>query len=216
LNVLADDFMITQLGMRKAQVRRVKDLNGVTLSPVEGEEVVYKVFRDVEPVHQYDLRADVTVLYPGALPDGEFYRTHGHFHPEGPWGKPWPEVYCVLRGRGKFLLHDLERVYVVELKEGDVVKVPEGMAHVLVNDSDEPLLTCNYVSKSVTPDYGRVKALGGPAAFLTKDGIVLNRNYDVKEIKVCKPLPLNLDSLVATHAVKPSVEEWLTCFPYKG
>jgi len=58
--------------------------------------------------------------------------------------------------------------------------------------------------------------LGGPAAFLTKDGIVLNRNYDVKEIKVCKPLPLNLDSLVATHAVKPSVEEWLTCFPYKG
>ena len=200
---------------KEPQVKREKDLKGVTLGEARGEKVIYEVYRDVEPVQHYDLRADVTVLRPCLLSGGEFCRTHGHVHPEGPWEAPWPEVYVVLKGSGKFLLHDEKRAYLVEVKEGDVVRVPEGMAHVLINDSDEALVTLNFVSKSVKPDYEWVRERGGPALFLTPEGPVKNEAYELEEVKLCRPLSVTLDSLVIAHSVKPSLEEWLVCFPYK-
>lgn len=212
--VVAHGVAITPIGIRQALARKVKDMKDVMMKPSDSEEVVYEVYRDVMPTNSYDIRVDLTMLRSEPLPDGELPRTHGHRHPVGPWGKPWPEIYCVLKGKGTFLLHDDVRAYLVEVKEGDLVHVPGNMVHVLINVGEEELVTCNYVSKSFTPDYNYLKERRGPALFLTKDGVVFNKNYDLKEVKVCKPFPLELDELVVSHAVKPPLGEWLWCQPY--
>ena len=204
----------TPAGVRFASPRLVKDMKDVMLEPSDSPEVVYEVYRDVLPTHSYALRVDLTVLKSGLLPDGEYPRTHGHKHPPGPWGRPWPELYCVLKGRGTFLLHDEERVYLVEVREGDVLHVPGEMVHILVNTGDEDMITCNYVSKLFSSDYEYLRAKRGPAAFLTKDGLVLNKNYNIKEVKACRPVPVDLDELALSYSFKPNLEEWLWCKPY--
>ncbi|NPA84865.1 MAG: cupin domain-containing protein [Crenarchaeota archaeon] len=212
--LLGDGVALTPAGIRFANPRTVKEMKDVMLKPSESSEVVYEVFRDVLPTHSNALRVDLTVLRPGLLPDGEYARTHGHKHPEGPWGRPWPELYCVLSGNGTFLLHDDERAYLVEVKEGDVVGVPGEMVHILVNTGDKEMITCNYVSKLFKSDYEYLKKRGGPAIFITKEGIVYNKNYNVKEVRTCSPLPLSVDELVLSYSFKPPEEEWLVCEPY--
>ncbi len=215
--IVTEYLAIGSNGLRFASVKRLEDLKDVLLKPVRSKEELYYVFRDLGPTTSYDLRFDVTVLKSCVLPDGELCRTHGHYHPEGPWGEPWPEVYGVLKGKALFVLHDKrgEDVYLVEVREGEIVHLPGRYGHTMFNVGESELITFNFVSKSFKSDYDTMKAKRGPAVYVMANGdIIKNNNYDTKRVWRCRPMPLSLDELVLTYAEKPSVEDWFTCEPF--
>ncbi len=212
--IIAKDIAFTRKGIRVAEKRTLGDLKYVLLKePTKPEEVAYLVFRDVDVIPLFDLRIDVTKLRAEPYNSGELPRTHGHYHPEGPFGI-WPEIYSVVKGHALFILQDItgRHVKLVEVKEGEILLIPPGYGHIMVNVGNEELITFNVVSKSFKPSYEEYRAKRGPAVFI-KEGldIVRNPNYDVVEIKWCMPIPLPSITKVLHYAYKPPYEEWLIC-----
>ena len=211
--IIAGKYAFGPLGVKEAEEKRVKDLKDVLMRPLESNEVLYRVYRGVSFEPHYDLRVDVTRLKSKVLEDGELARTHGHYHPEGPFGS-WPEIYGVIKGRAVFILQDLEGkdVRLVEVREGETIVIPPGYGHVMVNVSDNELLTFNVVSSSFKPSYKEYKERRGPAVYLLEGlEVKYNPNYEVRSVKWCRPLRVPEVERFSYHAYKPSLEEWLLC-----
>ncbi len=212
--MIAEDFAFGKKGLRIAEKKTLGNLKDVLLKePKEPEEVAYLVYRDVDSLPLFDLRVDVTRLREQPYDDGELPRTHGHYHPEGPFGT-WPELYGVIKGRALFILQDEtgRKVKLVELREGETLLIPPGYGHVMVNIGEGELMTYNVVSSSFKPLYDKYKAKRGPAVFI-KEGleIVKNPNYQVEEVKWCRPISHPTVTKALYHAYKPPLEEWLLC-----
>lgn len=142
---------------------------------------MYYMFRSVHKAE--DVRFDITVIPPLEV-GGECAKTHGHYHPSGDDGTPYPEVYQVLKGKGVFVLQKKNRnagsvdVMVVHAKEGDTVLLPPGFGHVSVNNGDEPLVLSNLVYDKFESIYDDYKENQGAAIYYLKDGeLVHNTNY---------------------------------------
>src|SRR3989344_4814871 len=123
----------------------------------ELEKVVYdktwfaSADKNIELYHMYrklkvenSLRYDVTIIYPRML-GSEFIKTKGHIH-AGFYG----EVYMVLEGEGIYFAqkgdeNNIEDVFVVHGKKGDVILIPAGYGHVTINPSNQVLKTANWV-----------------------------------------------------------------------
>ena len=213
---LDEGIAITPVGIREGVPRTFEELSDVSPKPFEEEGVAYWMYRDTLPTQVGGLRGDVTLILGGLLPSGELVKTHGHYHPEGPWGV-WPELYGVVKGVSVFILQDLkaEKVKLVLVREGEAVMIPPGYGHVTVNPTSEPLVTYNYVSRLFSSVYSPYKERRGAAVYLYPhpEGVkvVKNPKYEVKEIEFCKPLPLYLKEPVMHSALKPHLEEWLKC-----
>ncbi|MBN2734686.1 MAG: glucose-6-phosphate isomerase [Methanomicrobiaceae archaeon] len=145
---------------------------------------------DLRWLSENKLRYDITVIPPCIL-GREFVKTKGHYHPEGPGGYGYPELYQVLSGEAHFILQkkDLSDICVILAKEGDVVLIPPGFGHVTINPSDKTLVMANIVSDDFESEYDDYTRMQGAAYYEFSDGsFVKNPKYDhIPDIRMKAP-----------------------------
>lgn len=144
------------------------------------------------------LRYDITVV-PAKMLGQEFVKTKGHYHS----GK-CQEIYIVLEGEAIYLMqkqknNEIEDVYSVKAKKGDIVIIPSHYGHVTINPASQELKMANWISEECKSDYQPILKKQGACYFYTKQGWIKNKNYSqIPELRFEKPLkemPNNLDFL---------------------
>lgn len=157
---------------------------------------VYYIWRGVKK--KDDLRYDITVIPPQTLGQ-EFPKTKGHRH-----SNQYQEVYEVLGGKVIFLAQKfkknlIEDVYAIRAKRGEIIIVPPGYDHLLINPSKKKLKIANWVSEKCQNIYDLFERLQGACYYYTKRGWIKNKNYaKIPKLRIKKPLkskPKNLDFL---------------------
>ncbi|MGH3927327.1 MAG: glucose-6-phosphate isomerase family protein, partial [Pseudonocardiaceae bacterium] len=115
---------------------------------------------------------------PGRL-GREYPKTAGHYHPPGPDGVSFPEVYEVVHGRAAFVLQrvddvtvdrpEIKDVSVQICREGERILIPPDCGHVTVNIGSTPLVVSDLVSLRSGHIYSSFRALRGAAHHLIAD-----------------------------------------------
>jgi glucose-6-phosphate isomerase, archaeal len=198
---LTDDFHL-QIGEGAKQagpsiVRKFSEMQPVLFdrNAKSDRDDMYYVYRgicmseDENKIAGLHLTYDVTVLPPLMLGE-EYNKTVGHYHANIEGTKiAHPEMYEVLNGKGLFLLQKMDAdmknvvtILAIEGKTGDKIIYPPNYGHIIVNTSDEPLVTANWLSTDYKPLYEPVKDRQGMAIYVIKgtDGAVTfvkNENY---------------------------------------
>ena len=144
------------------------------------------------------LRYDVTVIPPQMF-GNEFVKTKGHIH-TGFYG----EVYMVLEGEGIYFAqlgdeNNIEDVFAVHGKKGDVIIIPAGYGHVTINPSPKPLKTANWIAENDKGNFSMFEKNQGACYYYTTEGWIKNKHYkQVPELRFEEPLkevPQSLDFL---------------------
>ncbi|MFI5205409.1 MAG: glucose-6-phosphate isomerase family protein [Candidatus Paceibacterales bacterium] len=167
----------------------------------EMENVVYdkEWFKTAENFELYDmyrkmkiengLRYDVTIIHPHMF-GNEFAKTKGHIH-AGFYG----EVYMVLDGEGFYFAqkgdeNNIEDVFVVHAKKGDVILIPAGYGHVTINPSTQDLKTANWVAESDKGNFEPFERNQGACYYYITPGTwVKNDHYkNVPPLRFQEPL----------------------------
>ncbi len=138
--------------------RRVSDMQEFYFGSTreDADKIVYQILGWPKGGGKADLLVTVTVLYPGDLGNEQFH-TKGHFH-NGPDG---PEFVVGYRGVG--ILQTGDRTGLVDevtVERGTHVWIPTGVAHRVINRSDEPVIYLSVSSAAVGHDYDSVTQLG--------------------------------------------------------
>ena len=197
-------------------IRCLNDMRGVLydreFAKTAENRDLYFMYRGLEekdlPAQAGGLRYDITVIPAGML-GNEFAKTKGHYH-IGSYG----EVYTVLEGSAIYLLQkiggngNIQDVYAVKAKKGDVVIIPPFYGHVTINPSKkEALKMANWVSPLCNSDYSLYEKMRGACYYFIRRGIdglsfaswMKNENYlQIPELRFEKPLksvPENLSFL---------------------
>lgn len=138
-------------------IRRVSDMKEFYFEYTETEtdKIVYQIFGWPEHGGKTDLLVTITVLHPGSVGSEQFH-TKGHFHndPDG------PEFVVGYRGVG--ILQTGSRAGLrdeVKIERGTHVWIPSGVAHRVINRSDEPVIYLSVSSAVVGHDYDSVTQL---------------------------------------------------------
>jgi glucose-6-phosphate isomerase len=175
-------------------VRRVKDLEPVlydasSCKGLDSELPVYTIHRDLysdndqrSTLLDNGLRYDVTEMFPLMLGE-EYAKTFGHDHLS--WQGAWshPEIFEIIQGEARFLIQtyrgeDVVSVSFVVAREGDVILIPPGCGHSMINVSSDRLIVGNLISQNCVQTYRRFTERKGGAYFLVRGGkLVENRNY---------------------------------------
>ncbi len=177
--------------------RTLKEMQNVTMDPnaTSDRTDLYYMYRDVhlkddeDIIRENKLSYDLTVI-PPALIGQEFNKTYGHIHSIIPGEQvTYPEIYEVLHGEALFLIQKLDEkgkvitVLAIPAKVGEQVIYPPNYAHIIVNTSNNVLVTANWVSADNKSDYEPIKQKHGMAYYIVKGGehkaydIVPNKNY---------------------------------------
>ena len=181
----------------KPDIRYAHDLRPVLYQPemLEDDFPAYFMYRDSyrndgerRLIEEARLRFDYTITPPNMI-GREYIKTYGHYHPKA-GDLSYPEVYQVLEGRAVFLLQKrgekddiIENFAVVEVDQGEIIIVPPEYGHVMVNKTDERLITSNWVCRDFRSIYEPYTNFRGACYYLTADGWIKNRNYrNVPEI----------------------------------
>jgi len=94
---------------------------------------------------------------------------------------------------------EIEDVYAIKAKKGDVAIIPSYYGHVTINQSKKDLKMANWVSDNCESDYQPFLKKQGACYFYTKNGWIKNKNYKkIPKLRFEKPLksmPKNLDFL---------------------
>jgi glucose-6-phosphate isomerase, archaeal len=129
------------------------------------------------------------VLLPPLKIGREFVKTQGHYHPAMAGSDiPYPEVYAHLWGEPLLLLQrrsgdrsdHVDDCVLLELREGAVVTIPPGYAHVLINPTQQPVAIAGLYSRSFSPVYDPIAEMRGAAYYLIDDGgetVLANPRY---------------------------------------
>ncbi|WP_440950933.1 glucose-6-phosphate isomerase family protein [Methanosphaerula subterraneus] len=161
------------------QVRTGEEMREVMADPncsISGP--LYTMYRDVTEsdadrawLQDHTLRYDITVI-PAGTCGIEYAKTKGHYHPAGPGGVSYPEMYQVLEGRAHYLLQrkDLSDIVVVDASAGDMVLIPPEYGHVTINPVHETLVMANIVSTRFQSEYGIYEELKGGAYYEMEGG----------------------------------------------
>lgn len=140
-----------------ADIRRWSDLRDFFRGkPDSGDPTVYEVWTWPRHQMQTDLLVTLTKIGSGAI-QGEPFHTRGHFHlePDG------PEWILGAAGEGRVELGDRSgAIHTLELRSGDVVWVPPGLAHRVVNPAAGQVEYWSVSSSEVGHDYEGVARLG--------------------------------------------------------
>lgn len=150
---------------------------------------VYYVLRDETLIKSPE--PNITIILPHKIGD-ELPKTLGHYHNHGE-----PETYRILYGNAGLLVQkpdpkEKSKILDVKLlkgKVGDVITVPEGYGHCLINLGSEMLITGDWESETAGHLYDDIKELHGFCYYIIeKDGkiiLVKNRNYkEVPELTI--------------------------------
>lgn len=177
----------TDADLPRPVARDGSELAGMTADPgcrIPGP--IYYMYRDAARsdsdrrwMAENHVRYDITRIPPGVFCN-EFVKTKGHYHPAGPSGVPYPEVYEVMAGKAHYLLQrpDLADAAVIEASAGTVVLMPVGYGHVTINPGSDDLVMANLVSRSFSSDYRPYEERHGAAYYeLTDRGFVPNPAY---------------------------------------
>jgi len=175
----------------KADIRYAHDLKPVLYQPeaLDDNFPAYFMYRDTyrneeekKIIEKARLRFDYTITPPNMI-GKEYIKTYGHYHPKA--GElSYPEVYQVLEGKALFILQKrgerddvIESLAVVEVNEGEVIIVPPEYGHVMVNQTDQKLITSNWVCRDFKSIYEPYTKLSGACYYLTVNGWIKNENY---------------------------------------
>ena len=143
---------------------------------------LYFMYRGLE--ENDGIRYDITVI-PARMFGNEFVKTKGHYH-VGNYG----EIYTVLEGEALYIMqkrkteNEIEDVYAVKAKKGDVVIIPSNYGHITINASDKELKMANWVASACMSDYSLFEKYQGASWYYTKEGWVKNEKY--KEVPVLR------------------------------
>ena len=130
---------------------------------------------DRENITNSGIQYDITVVLPGKMGD-EYSKTIGHYHSfEGDTRVRYPEVYEVLHGQVVFIIQssvpDLEQpdhVYAIKMERGEKVIVPPGYGHVLVNPTEDVVVTANWQPSKNVSDYSSYEKHSGAAYYVVE------------------------------------------------
>ena len=135
----------------KSRARRLKDVvpwfsNKKAIADAllkNKNKVIYETFTDkFSPIN-----LTLTVINPGTI-GKEYFFTKGHIH-----RKKVPEFYILLEGKGKLLMQKQSNVKVIDLKKGEIVLIPIGYAHRLINTGIKKLKVLTIYDQESKPDY---------------------------------------------------------------
>jgi glucose-6-phosphate isomerase, archaeal len=139
----------------------------------EGPDPAYWVFRDVkDSAAPHGERSDITVLAAGKIGQ-EYVKTHGHYHlGDG------LEQYKLLRGSAMVLMQkptfnfeSVEAVRLVRMPAGQLVDIPSGWGHTVINIGDEELILENFEPPTINQLYSAYQKLHGASYYvLERDG----------------------------------------------
>ncbi|MFH1622079.1 MAG: glucose-6-phosphate isomerase family protein [Candidatus Omnitrophota bacterium] len=200
--------------VREPGVRTIEQMKEVLAdSNVSLPKELYYMYRDVycskdlDTTKEHKLRFDVTVIKPGML-GKEFMKTAGHYHP-----RSFPELYEVVYGEALCLQQRADESDPKKIKEVIVVKAKQGQkiiclpyfGHILINTSDKPLITSNWVSSEFSSEYNLYKEATGAAyyAFDEQGNTKWTKNNFFKELPSITFLTPNDD--IAEFGLKTSV-----------
>ena len=182
--------MEINLNLKQPDIRYLNDMREVIYDKEWLKEApnleLYYMYRGVK--QKDDLRYDITVI-PSRMLGEEFVKTKGHEHSNN-----YGEVYIVLEGEGIYLMQkhtegNVEDVYAVKAKNGDVVIIPPHYGHVTINPSEADLKTANWISENCQSSYQLFEKMKGACYYYTKQGWVKNINYkNVPKLRFEKPL----------------------------
>ncbi|MBL7129964.1 MAG: glucose-6-phosphate isomerase [Candidatus Omnitrophica bacterium] len=179
--------------IREPAARTIDQMKEVLAnSNISSPKELYFMYRDVyclkdnDIIKEHRLRFDVTVIKPGML-GKEFMKTAGHYHP-----KSYPELYEIVYGEALCLQQRVDKEDVTKIKEVIVVRAKQGQkiiclpnfGHILINISDKPLITSNWVSSEFSSEYDLYKKARGAAyyAFADQGSIIWEKNKFFNEI----------------------------------
>lgn len=165
--------MEVDLTKLKPDVRYLNDMGEVIidkdwLKTAENSELYY-MYRGIE--EKNGIRYDITVV-PAKMLGKEFNKTKGHYHIGG-----YREIYTVLEGQSIYLLqkkklgveNEIEDVYAVQCKKGDVIVIPSDYGHITINPSeDKELSMVNWISSDCKSDYSLLKNFMEPVITIQK------------------------------------------------
>ena len=126
-------------------------------------------------VHYYMLsgegkRSNITIWEPGTV-GGEYIKTYGHYHVGD-----LHDTYTVLSGSGMVLIQKrfgdtddvMEHFKAVTVVAGDILEMPAGYAHVIVNTGNIFLVTADDPHGNGHADYLPVQRMQGFAYYLVE------------------------------------------------
>lgn len=160
--------------VRELAIRTIEQMREVLIdSRVSSPKELYFMYRDVyslkdvDIIRKYKLRFDITVIKPDKL-GKEFMKTQGHYHP-----KNYPELYEVVYGEALCLQQrsdendftKIKEVIVVRAKQGQKIICLPHFGHILINPTDEPLITSNWVSSEFNSEYELYEKAKGAAYY---------------------------------------------------
>jgi len=147
-------------------------------------DIAYYVFRKVASIQdlplfgRLGLRYDLTVLPPGNW-GGEYPKTFGHVHQQAP--RCPSEAFEVVRGEAHFLIQNIVKkgeVEIIEASEGEKLVIPRDCLHLVINPTDQLLVTSNLVRDTAVPNYEYARRMRGAACYeLQGRRFVNNANY---------------------------------------
>ncbi len=183
---MRDDFSLEFGGGLSPVVPAVRDFSAMKSylkdpSSTFWSKVVYYMYRDIareadrEKIAAAGVQYDITVVLPGKMGD-EFSKTIGHYHSfEDDTAVRYPEVYEILYGKVFFVIQSaspdlerLDRVYAVKMERGEKVLVPPGFGHVLVNPTDDIVVTANWQPRKNVSDYSSYEKHNGAAYYVVE------------------------------------------------
>lgn len=186
--------------LRKDQpffIRSLNEMRGILLNAqvLEPSEV-YFVIRDQDLLHGPE--PNITIIPPHKL-GLEFPKTYGHYHRHNE-----PETYRVLYGRALLLIQrprkgkdgglvfdEIEEARLLSGESGDILRVPQGFGHCLINPGSDLLVTADWEAESAGHFYQPIKNLHGFCYYVIEEGgkikYLKNQNYKkVSELKVTR------------------------------
>ncbi|MFQ6131906.1 MAG: glucose-6-phosphate isomerase family protein, partial [Armatimonadota bacterium] len=193
--------------------RSLHAIRQVTKDPnADGPAILYRMYRNMgrsDPdsrklARVRGLRYDISVFDHGTLGD-EWFKTSGHYHPPLPGVEDisYPEVYEVMYGTAMFLLQKVDDpravmepgaippvtdVILIVVREGERAVMPPNYGHVMINATDDVVVTSNWVSSLFNSQYGPYAAARGAAYYVLKDGdgVALEPNPAYGDVPQCR------------------------------
>ena len=171
-------------------VRSHEEMKDVLKNPnVDGPENHYYMIRGGKD------KTNITVWESGNI-GGEFIKTYGHYHVGN-----IEETYKIVGGEGIVLLqqrkidqgkaidNEIEIFVLIKVKAGDIINIPSGIGHLVVNTGKTWLVTVDNSPIRISDntkfpnhaDYEPVKKMHGFAYYVIDDGgkpkLIKNNNY---------------------------------------
>jgi glucose-6-phosphate isomerase len=211
---LEKDSSLASKGIKlpKPDIRTLRQIKGVLLSPKTNIKKFYYMYRDAAPLKKYGLRFDITVI-PHHKIGKEEIKTTGHYHAHvRKTNLTYPEVYQVVHGKAIYLLQKksggkITDVIVARANAGDVVAVPPNYGHITINPSKETLVMANIVYGRFKSQYKEIEEKHGGAYYAVEKNkkivFIKNPNYkSVPKIRFRKPHVQGLKSPIYLDCIK--------------